>query len=164
MAMVSVLRSAAALVLATLICGCASGGSGSSPIAPLAHTVSEDYRLDQLEPQRLDPGQCGMFLWADGRQSSFVMVVYDNPASALYRPNGDNHIIERTAFAGARVQGQFEQQTFVDRRSTVEVNVTFDGDRPVTDGAILRSGVIRIRNREGWETVIPVGGMVACQK
>jgi hypothetical protein len=31
------------------------------------------------------------------------------------------------------------------------------------DGAVIEEGVIRLSDREGWQTIIPVTGMVACQ-
>jgi hypothetical protein len=164
MAMVSVLKRALGPALMALcLAGCGAFGGGGAPSAAVPE--SEELRLEAVPPQRLAPGECGLFLWAQGAtQATLALVAFDNPARALYRPNGREREAARTSFSGARVHGHFEEQTFYDRDRTITVSLAFETERPITEGAAVQSGVIRVRDRGGWETVVPVGGMVACQK
>jgi hypothetical protein len=123
-----------------------------------------DIRFEALSPQPLERGRCGLFLWA--RSSTppiLLMTVSDDPSAARVRANGSQRNLPRTRFAGTPVHGQFERQTFSDGRLTLELEVQFDEERPIRDGAIVKQGVVRVFNPGGWETVMPVGGMVACQ-
>jgi hypothetical protein len=71
--------------------------------------------------------------------------------------------LPRTRFEGAVSYGHFERQTFSDGRLTLEVDIRFDDQRNIRDGAIVRDGVVRVQNGRGWQTILPVGGIVACQ-
>lgn len=119
--------------------------------------------FEALPPQELPDGHCGLFLWARSPEPTFIFVAYDTPASAYVRTNGRDRSLRRTNFSGDRVHGHFERQTYSDDRFTLNVELTFDERRPVRDGAIVQEGVVRVVDRQGWETIMPVGGMVACK-
>lgn len=146
---------AAALRIAALACALLVA-------APSAAQQGEAV-LTELPPQSLQAGACGMFLWSRGPQPAFVFVAYDTPAVARIAVSGRTIALRRTAFTGERVSGHFERQTFSDGSATVEADVRFDLDRPIRDGAIIGEGVLRLVSPGGWQTVTPVGGMVACQ-
>ncbi|HEX8902162.1 hypothetical protein [Vitreimonas sp.] len=152
-------RGIAFALAAIALTACASGGgNGRAPRGP-----ADEIRFDVLQPQQLNPGQCSLSLWAAGdQQPRFIMAAYDNPAQLVVRPNGRDRILPRTEFGGQRVSGIFEEQTFSDGRLTLSLDVTFDDARPMRDGAIVRRAIVRVRDDNGWETVIPVGGLAAC--
>lgn len=148
-------------VVAVALAACAGGGSGSGGRAPRG--PAQEFNFDTLPPQALAPGQCSLYLWAAGdQQPRFIMVAYDNPAQLIARPNGRDRVLPRTAFAGERVSGIFEDQTFSDGDLALRLEITFDESRPMRDGAAVQRGVLRVRDANDWETVIPVGGMAAC--
>ncbi|MGE0046961.1 MAG: hypothetical protein AB7J28_01425 [Hyphomonadaceae bacterium] len=131
--------------------------------APAAAQERDAIELTALSPQPLEPGRCGLFLWSRSEQPAFVFVAYDQPAEARVRAGERSLSLPRTDFSGERQSGHFEHQTFSDGRLTLAVDLRFDPERQIRSGTVVESGVIRVRNREGWETVVPVGGMVACQ-
>lgn len=132
--------------------------------AACAATAGAEVKLEALAPQRLEVGQCGLFLWSRSADQSFVMVAYDQPATARLRLDGKDRQLSRTSFAGEPVQGHFETQSFTEGRLSVAIDIEFDPDKPIRDGAILRRGLLRIAEAGGAETVVPVGGMVACKR
>lgn len=156
--MVSVLRRAASALVAL------------AALVPVQAAAQRDAGVvragelwfEALEPQHLDEGRCGLFLWTRQSEPVFVMVAYDVPDSAYVRANGRERTLRRTAFEGDRIHGQFERQTFSDGRLTLSVEIQFDVTRPIQDGAIVEEGVMRAVDEAGWQTIIPVGGMVAC--
>ena len=146
---------------ALVIAGCAGGGSSSRARAPRG--PAQEFSFDPLPAQALAPGQCSIYLWAAGdQQPRFIAVAYDNPAQMIARPNGRDRVLQRTDFSGDRVSGIFEQQTFSDGDLTLSLDVTFDESRPMRDGAAVQRGLLRVRDSNDWETVVPVAGMAAC--
>lgn len=163
------LKPAAACVCAALLlaaCGTSAGrGERRAAAAPPVGAVEAgDLRFDALAPQPLDPGACGMYLWAQSAGDPvFVLAALTAPPRARVRVNGRDRDLARTAAEGQAAHGHFEQQTFSDGRLTLTVDVTFDLQRRMSGGAPIERGVIRVTDREGWETLIPVGGLVACE-
>jgi hypothetical protein len=141
-------------VLAALLSVCAPVSLAQAP---------RPVELEQLEPQDLNPGECGMFLWTrDGRQT-LVFAAFDKPRLARLRADGHTWSIPRTAFRGEANSGHFEHQRFANDDMTVDADIVFDEETKLADGAVVRDGVVRIVSRRGWETVVPVGGMTACK-
>ncbi len=147
---------ALAIVLASSAPAMAQSGGG------VAHAGVFD--LESLPPQKLRSGQCGLFLWSRTDQPVFVVFAEDTPAQATVRIGGRNRLLKRTATGGERVMGHFEQQTFSAGRYAFDLSLSFDRTRPVQDGAIVDHGVLRTRDKTGEETIVPVGGMIGCQK
>lgn len=157
----------AACVLLAFTSACSSASRSARSAGPERATQSVqagELRLDELEPQSLERGSCGMFLWARvAEQPVFVFVALANPAEARVRINGRQQFLRRTAAEGQSRHGHFESQTYSGGGVTMEADVRFGVTNQVRDGVILDGGVLRMRDREGWETIVPVTGMVACQ-
>ncbi|MBI1251677.1 MAG: hypothetical protein GC189_09425 [Alphaproteobacteria bacterium] len=135
-----------------------------APGAALAQRgEATEMSFEALARQPLYPGECGMFLWSRAERPQFVFVALDEPAEAKVRVDSRNRTLRRSDFSGAPVYGHFERQTFSGDRITITADVEFDLDRPLRDGAVVKSGVLRARDDRGWETVLPVGGLVACK-
>lgn len=161
--LLGIARGVLALLGITVIAACANNGGTREQRNYPQSIVAGDVRFDVLAPQELGVGRCGLFLWAQNTDAPlFIFTAYDNPAQAHVRPNGRERILRRTAYSGAIVRGHFEQQTYSDARLTVVVDVRFNTDQPLRDGAAIERGVLRIRDDEGWETIVPVGGILAC--
>jgi hypothetical protein len=135
----------------------------AAPIAASAQPAGQEVRFEALPPQQLDPGVCGLFLWSRTERPALVLVARDNPAEAKVRVDGRTRDLRRAAFSGDPNSGHFQRQTFSDGRLTLDLEITFDASRPVRDGAIISGGVLRTRDEAGWETMQPVGGLVACK-
>jgi hypothetical protein len=122
-----------------------------------------ELRLEALEPQELDPGRCGLFIWARGEDPVFILMALDEPAAARVRTGGRNRSLERTDFSGRPAFGHFENETYSDGRVSMSLDMHFDLERPLRAGTVVDRGVARSVDREGWITVLPIGGMIACQ-
>lgn len=166
--MAAILSRALAGLLAGALTACASGGDGDERRpAPERRRAAEAgvLHLEMLDPQPLDPGQCGLFLWMQGGQEPvFVFAAFDDIGEARVYTQGRERILRRQSFEGSARMGHFERQTFVDERLTITADVVFDDQQTIEDGVALRSGVLRVRDRDGWEAITPVGGMVACER
>lgn len=141
----------------------ALGISVACLVAPAA-AQSGGLVFEEVGPQRLEREQCGLFLWTLGERPELILVAFDNPTGAAVQLEGRERYLSRTQFGGERVAGVFERQTFEGAGLQVRVEVTFDPSRPVRDGAMVQQGSITATDRDGWETVIPVGGLSGCQR
>jgi hypothetical protein len=148
------------LIKAVAIAALALTGAGLGPAA----AQNDSLVLRELEPQPLEQGQCGLFLWSIGERPQLVLVAYDQPSGALIFSGGRERYLSRTAFGGEQSSGHFERQTFEGSGLTLRVELSWDGTRQVRDGSVVREAQITLTDREGWETVIPVGGMSGCQR
>jgi hypothetical protein len=121
--------------------------------------------FDALPPQPLEPGKCGMFLWARAEQPIFFMFVPNEPApvSAKVRVAGRDKLLPRQRFGGELSSGHFSFQVFQENDVQIEVDVAFDLDRPLQHGTMLKDGVVRVADDKGWSTIVPVVGLVGCQ-
>lgn len=127
------------------------------------HVEAGDIRFEGLPQQPIESGHCGLFLWSRSERPVFILYVQDNPAKGTVRLGGKLKAIDRTSTAGKRVFGHFEKQNFSGAGVAFEVDLSFDEDSPVKDGAVIRTGVLRTRMKDGAEAVLPVGGMVGCK-
>lgn len=160
--MVAILNRALATV-ALFVLGACAGQSAGAPASFPQSVAGRDLRFDVLEPRPLEAGRCGLYVWAQSAQQPlFIAVAYNTPAQVHVRIDGRDRVLARTSFDGAPNSGHFEVQTFEDRTIALTLDVAFDLERPLRDGASIRSGVMRVRDREGWETIVPIGGLLAC--
>jgi hypothetical protein len=154
----------ALLWAAVLGAGCASSQDRGEGAASRGSIDAGELQFDALEPQPMESGDCGIFLWAQtARQPILVLAAFSEPAAARVRVQGRTRELPRTVAEGQASHGHFERQTYSDGRLTLTVDVGFDAGRPLRDGAAIERGVIRVTDRRGWETIIPVGGLVACE-
>lgn len=128
------------------------------------HVDIGGIKLEALSAQKLSPGRCGLFLWSRSQQPVFIMFATEAPAEAMVRIGGRDRKLSRKTTAGERVFGHFEKQTFSSNQYTFDVELTYDTSRPIQDGAIIKQGVMRTTDTKGFSTVLPVGGMIGCQK
>lgn len=149
----------AALALAVL----ASAGSA------VAQNVGErvdagTFQLQALEAQNLKAGSCALFLWSRSERPVFILFAPDNPAKATVRIDGRIRTLDRKTTSGARVLGHFEKQSFAGGKYAFEIELVYDQNRPIQEGAIIDHGVLRTRDAKGVVTVVPIGGMIGCRK
>ena len=67
-------------------------------------------------------------------------------------------------FEGQVRLGHFARQSFANDDLRVIVDLKFDDQRAMQDGIAIERGTLRVQDRAGWEAVMPVGGMVACER
>lgn len=152
---------------ALLLGGCATpGGDAPPPPVPPASTppasATAQPHLGTLAPRKLAAGECGMFLWA--RTAERNLVFFNTRTGAGRAVLGGREVeLARASVSGAEILGQFETQTFAYEGLVVEVQVQFERRPGLARGAIIPQGALRMRRDDGWEYVLPVGGLVGCE-
>ncbi len=160
------------LCLIVLLSGCASLGLPGADAEPDGERAAgtqnpgETPVIGTLPPQRLEADECGLFLWSrDGRRR---LVYVGRPALGEARMviGGDQVLLIRTALSGTTVLGQSSEESYsVDGLSmTVGLRLVLGRDGAVSGGAVVPQGTISLIGEDGWRTVLPVGGLIACQR
>lgn len=119
--------------------------------------------FDELPPQRLDRGQCALVLWTRTTPAKRVLMAVTGPAGARVQSGGKTVTLARTGWSGEGVYGHYPRQTYAGAGMELTVDVEFDTTSRLVGGALAPSGAIALKDAQGWSTVTPVAGMVACQ-
>jgi len=134
-----------------------------TPPPKTAEEAELESMLGELPPQRLRAGQCGMFLWSRTSDRKLVMFSKSDDQGAIVMLSGREQNVPRVSGEGKNVLGYSAQQSYVWRGLFLQVNVELDQRPEIGRGAVIPTGTIRISRRDGWEYVLPVGGIVACE-
>lgn len=152
---------------AIALTGCAGTGTPGAAVparAPAAAAAGQQAAggLGTLAPRRIAAGECGMFLWTQSIDRNLVLFS-DRAGTAWAVLDGQEVAIRRTEMSGTELLGQFERQTFDQGRYRLSVTVEFERRAALQRGAVVPQGTIRIRQGDGWETIVPVAGLVGCE-
>lgn len=153
-----------AIAAATFCVAACAGTNGLETAAQAAEAASaiNTVPVDGLPPQRLEPGQCGLFLWGMSAPRRFVFFTEGTAGEALVLVN-DAAVSMPMTTAGGEVFGQFLTLMKFEAPSTGgSVTVSINPGEPLEGGQRVESGNIMFRDKEGWETVLPITGVRAC--
>jgi hypothetical protein len=156
-----------ASILKRLACACAvlAAAAASASAQSAADRVSfGEIELQALKSQKLTPGRCSLFLWSKTERPVFVLFATEDPAQALVKIDGREYRMSRKTASGDAIFGHYEKQSFVGGKFRFDLDLTYERNDKVQDGAIIERGVLRSRDKAGFETILPVGGMIGCQK
>jgi len=165
----SLIRNSLPLILSIgVLAGCASAPpeeqtSKPSPTSPAAATKAAQMKMKKgLPAQELQPGECGLFLWTRRESPEFVFFSKAGEETALFWMEGNALTLQRTGVAGTVFGQELTEQFFAlpDGR-TMELRME-PGDLLVS-GQRVPEASIRVRDDNGWETLIPVAGVTGCQ-
>lgn len=156
------MRTLTLICAASLLAACASSSGGGNDIATSAPDLATSSVPNEgLPPQRLAPGQCGLFLWGMSAPRKFVFFT-DGTGTATVLIN-DAPVALPMSSASGDVFGQFmTDMTFSDTVAGQSVAVAIEPGEVLEGGQRVESGTLQFRESEGWETILPVTGVRAC--
>ena len=115
-----------------------------------------------LGPQDLPPGECGLFLWSKTDLSKFIFYSKALSGEATFAQNEDPIMLTQ-ATAGGDIFGQFNTRMSYVSADGRTLSLTIEPGDLMDGGQRLESGLINLVDAEGWQTVLPVLGVRACQ-
>jgi len=119
--------------------------------------------FQEIAQQQLAPGQCALFLWARTSPARRILMATQNPASARIALKGKTLDLPLTAWDGEAHLGIHELQTFTAGGVTLTVRFNGQPRQGLIGGLVAEDGSVEMRDTQGWETVVPAAGMIACQ-
>jgi len=137
---------------------CASKPAPAQTVTSAANVIA---RTGELPSQTLAPGACGLFLWTQSAPVRFVFFAEAGSDKAVMNIGGTQSPLELTASRGA-LFGQFmTQMTY--RSPDGNVGLSFKPGELLDGGQRIEDGRLSLVSKDGWETMIPVLGLSACQ-
>lgn len=137
--------------------------SSSPALAEAAPAPTGGLPLEALPTQTLASGQCALFLWARTTPPRRVFMALQDPAMARIRIDGRSVDLARTAAEGEGAYGHAPMQRYEGEGITLTMTIQMDARSGLVGGAVVPTGSLEYRDARGWETIIPVAGMVGCQ-
>lgn len=144
------------LAAALLASACAPGRA----VAPTA-IVADTPIVGTLPRQRLDPGQCSLYLWSPGPPPRLVMAADATSARIVHR--GRVVDLPLTRADGVAVLGLSSASAYGDAGVSLAVDVAIEPRPNLTAGALVPSGSLTVTEAGGDAVVLPVSGMVGCR-
>lgn len=149
------------------------GHQGSKALAPVvtatkqpAKPVDDELvllsRIGNLPRQNLAENSCGLFLWANMPRRTMVFFADNISAQATVMLDGSEMIIPLTKTRGDSVYGLFSTLTYENAGYTVTVSYEAEIRDGLRNGAVVRKGTWRIVEKDGWEVILPVSGLIGC--
>lgn len=153
-----------------LVTACA-GGPDPAPAqdAPDAVAVSDgdaaglDFDIGALPPQTLEPGECGLFLFAPRPTPRFVFFSNATTGYARMVVEGEQVTLSRSAAAGEVFDQSFSDTSYIAPAFGLELRVRVRPGSEVEGGTEIDSGSLNLARDGGWSVVIPVAGASTCQ-
>ena len=118
--------------------------------------------LQEIPAQRLESGQCALFLWTRDQPPKRVFVALQSPAVARVKVDGRVLELARVAWEGEAQFGHPPMQRFAGAGLELTVRIQTDTRSGLVGGAVAPAATIEYRTA-GWETVVPAAGMIGCQ-
>ena len=115
-----------------------------------------------LPPQRLDPGECGLFLWGQTPPNRFIFFSKAGSGAGIALIEESAVNVQLTAGRGP-VFGEFNTNSdYITTDRIWEVSIEVEPGEMLEDGQRVESGRMLQTNPEGWQTILPVIGVRAC--
>lgn len=153
--------SAISLAAALAFLGACAGTPNARPAPEMTSAAKVISGSGELPSQTLAPGACGLFLWTQSPPVRFVFFAQAGADTALMNVDGTETPLELTSTAGS-LFGQFmTQMTY--RSAKGNVGISYQAGERLDGGQRIRNGRLSLVSQDGWETMIPVLGLSACQ-
>lgn len=152
--------------LAITLIGCQS--SELDPAEERARLLAMKPAIDSvpksgLGPQELLVGDCGLFLWSQTDVSKFIFFSKALSGTATFA-QGEVPLVLTQIAAGGDIFGQFNTNMTYATQDGRELALSIEPGENLDGGQRIESGMINIRDAEGWDTKLPVLGVRACQQ
>ena len=146
------------LLSGAVLSACASKAKSEPSVISASDVIN---RTGELPPQTLPPGACGLFLWTNGEPLRFIFFAKAGTDTAVMEIDGEQRELRLTSSKGD-LFGQFmTRMTYASDQGNV--GVSFSAGEMLDGGQRIEGGRLSLVGKDGWETMIPVFGLSACQ-
>ncbi len=135
------------LISICLLSGCAA--------LDIAKTAPE-AKPSGLSARTLSAGDCGLFVWAADRAKTFTLFASESEA-ALYKEGTEIGLTEENPALPSATSREFMDA------SGAAYTLTLLSPQEIEGGTRYKTGRLVSLDDEGWERVIPIVGLYACQ-
>lgn len=122
----------------------------------------EGLAIGSLDAQRLETGQCGLFLFAAKPSPRLVFFGEASSGLAKVKINGRELTFARNSYEGEIIDQHYTTQSY-NSADLHRISISFVAGRPIEDGTQIESGSMRVESPTGWSVVVPVSGATSCK-
>lgn len=158
----STLLSSTCAILMLSACASSSDPKSTNSAKALSTIPNVTAPTSGLKAQQLQPGECGLFLWTKGLPNTLIFYSKAGTNTALLKSNDAEQPITLIDASGD-IFGQFMTQQTYQAPNQVTVSLNFSAGKAMEDGQRISNGHLTRISAEGWETIIPIVGVRACQ-
>ena len=134
--------------------------------APKAPETSADLqlfsRIGALPAQPLIEKGCALFLWASLPERTLVFYTDTETPNALMNLDNSQTKLARTNAAGLSYLGIAGEQSFTGPNLEMRLTFVAEQTKGFSGGAVVKQATLRMRDKEGWEIIMPVAGLIGC--
>ena len=132
------------LALGLLLAGCAT-------LAPQSET-----EMPAFSGKTLAPGECGLYVWTADAAKTFTL--FASPSEITYLQAGrDMPLTEKSPTTPPSINREF-----IDSDGK-RLSLTLLSPQDIDGGTRYKSGRLVSLSEDGWEKVVPIVGLYACQ-
>jgi len=120
-------------------------------------------RIGVLSPQKLNTGECGLFLWL--RREDTPLVYFQRSNTEVSNMVLDGALMSLKRVTRERMIGAsfFERQMFTSDSMDVLLSIKAEQYQNIRQGLKIPQGTLSLREKNGWSASLPVAGMIGCQ-
>ncbi|RKQ72128.1 hypothetical protein DES40_1465 [Litorimonas taeanensis] len=140
------------------LCACASVTDSVVP-SSAAEASSANKVVQNLPPQNLLPGQCGLFIWTADNQNKFIG--FETESSATYVLNG--HIRRASRLDNTTLDAPKRRYQTLNEGSLAEMTfeLSLQRDVEISEGERFY-GRLSTKTEDGWDRVTPIAALLSC--
>lgn len=135
--------------------------SGQITNSSNANETESAIAIGDLPAQTLKPGQCGLFLFTPFPSPRFVFFSESATNSGKIILNGQERKLELASTKGALMDQHYTDTVYKTVGQTT-ISVEIDEFERTEIGVRIETGLINIKDSEGWNLTVPVSGRTAC--
>ncbi len=144
---------------------CLTACSSAPSRTAATHSNGPDQILQTLPDNDTPQSACPLVLWTRAEPSRRIFVAAGSPPQATVRINRKTLTLPRTASSGTEQLGHRQLQTFTQPDGiTIVADIRFSPIGDDSSGAAIRSATVNYTSQAGESVVIPVIGLVSCEK
>lgn len=142
-------------LIGMFVSACASTGVAN------IKTKTQSNLKSGLPAQTLAVGECGLFVWAARPSKPFILFSKAAELRGLWH-EGVQESLTLITQSGEIAYGQSPENIYL-RPNGERLRLALSDPEMIEDGMRYKSGTLTLQTPEGWEKIIPVIGLAACQ-
>lgn len=130
--------------------------------ASIPDPVLAPQKTNGLSAQTLPPGTCGLFVWTAAGARQFILFSRADTGVAEVFLDNQESSFRIIAQNGQAANGQYPEQKLQNSKGRV-LTLALSNPQEISGGTRFQRGSLTGHAEDGWQRVIPVIGLSACQ-
>ncbi|WP_019960055.1 hypothetical protein [Woodsholea maritima] len=144
-------------------CGATTSAPRAQAMASSSANASEESEILDLPPQTLRDGQCGLFFWTQSLPHRFIVFEHERYQSVSILYDGEIHTLGVTPQSSDYLEGEPFRRVYLDQDNRRVYTLDGQIGERTSAGPRIERAVMRVRDNDGRQVVMPVIGLFSCR-